>query len=76
MDTNIPSPSDTAETVLRFVGRRYANGQELTVADRLIAITATAAQDSTKFGPGPAELRLDPPDLPEAVKGALVKQAT
>ena len=41
------------------------------MSERLMAMTATAQSTADRYGPGPADMVLQPPDLPETVKGVL-----
>ena len=36
-----------------------------------MAMTATAQSTGDRYGPGPGDMVLQPPDLPETVKGVL-----
>ena len=65
------SPTKNMENVLTALGRKMGNGQTLTVAERLMAMTATARATSSQYGPGPADMVVQPPELPETVKGVL-----
>lgn len=68
---HIPEPASSNENVLRALGRKLGNGGELTLAENLMAMTATARATSDNYGPGPAEMVLQRPELPETVKGVL-----
>lgn len=64
-------PSSTTENVLNQLGRKISVGSELTMAERLMAMTAAARVTTNNYGPGPAEMVLQKPELPETVKGIL-----
>ncbi|MDE5833648.1 MAG: hypothetical protein K2H64_11865 [Desulfovibrio sp.] len=64
-------PSGATENVLRALGRKVGSGSELTLAESLMAMTATAKSTADNYGPGPAEMQLKRPELPETVKGVL-----
>ena len=59
------------ENVLTMLGRKVSSGRDLTMSERLMAMTATAQSTADRYGPGPADMVLQPPDLPETVKGVL-----
>lgn len=64
-------PASMNENVLRALGRKIGSGGELTLAENLMAMTATARVLTDNYGPGPAEMVLQKPELPEQVKGVL-----
>lgn len=64
-------PVDITDNVLTMLGRKMASGHELTLSERLMAMTATAATTADRYGPGPADMVVAPPELPETVKGVL-----
>lgn len=64
-------PTSANENVLRALGRKIGSGRELTMAESLMAMTATARATSDTYGPGPAEMQVSKPELPETVKGVL-----
>lgn len=64
-------PVSPTESVLTQLGRKIGSGSELTLAERLMAMTATAKTTSNSYGPGPAEMVIQQPELPETVKGVL-----
>lgn len=64
-------PTSANENVLIALGRKLGSGAELSLSERLMAMTATARSTSNYYGPGPAEMVVQPPDLPETVKGVL-----
>lgn len=68
-------PHSANENVLRALGRKIGSGSELTVAERLMAMTATAHVTADNYGPGPADMTLQRPELPETVKGVLANYA-
>lgn len=57
--------------VLHTLGRKMGSGIELTMAERLMAMTATAQVTANNYGPGPENMVLQKPQLPETVKGIL-----
>lgn len=61
------------EVILSDIGYRMARGGKLTLAEQGMAVLATAALDASRYGPGPAEMRLPQNSLPENVKGALAQ---
>lgn len=64
-------PAAPTENVLRSLGRKVGAGNDLTLAERLMAMTATAQSTSDRYGPGPADMVVSKPELPETVKGVL-----
>lgn len=64
-------PAGATENVLRALGRKIGSGAELTLSESLMAMTATARANSDYYGPGPAEMTVKKPELPETVKGVL-----
>lgn len=64
-------PVSATESVLTTIGRKIASGSDLTMAERLMAMTATAQKTTNYYGPGPAEMTVQKPELPETVKGIL-----
>lgn len=75
MNENIVKPSNINKDVLRILGRKLKNGNQLTLAEDLMAISASAALTANSYGPGPAEMKVKPPELPESVKGLLIEYA-
>lgn len=72
METFVPhQPVDRTEMVLHTLGRKIGSGSELTMAERLMAMTAAAQVTVNNYGPGPADMVLQKPQLPETVKGIL-----
>lgn len=67
------SSADIAERVLSALGNQMSSGRELTMAQHLMAMTATAQTTSDYYGPGPAEMVVKPVELPETVKGAIAR---
>ena len=70
-----PDDADIFETitenVLTMLGRKMSSGRDLTMSERLMAMTATAQTTSNRYGPGPADMVVQQPELPETVKGVL-----
>ena len=64
-------PVSSNEAVLQQLGRKIGSGMELSMPERLMAMTATAKSTANYYGPGPAEMVLQKPELPETVKGVL-----
>lgn len=64
-------PVSSTEMVLHSLGRKVASGSDLTLSERLMAMTATAQKTTSYYGPSPAEMTLQKPELPETVKGIL-----
>lgn len=72
METFQPyQPVSRTENVLSQLGRKIGSGASLTMAERLMAMTAAAQVTVHNYGPGPAEMVLQKPELPETVKGVL-----
>lgn len=71
MEFNRVSPMAIAENVLTMLGNKVGSGRDLTMSERLMAMTASAQSTSNSYGPGPAEMELKTPELPETVKGVL-----
>ncbi len=66
-----PQPMGNPDIVLTTLGRKIGTGSELTMAENLMAMTATSAATANRYGPGPAEMVVQRPELPETVKGVL-----
>lgn len=66
-----PQPTGNPERVLQTLGRKMGAGAELTMAENLMAMTATAQSTADRYGPGPADMVVQRPELPETVKGVL-----
>lgn len=64
-------PTSVTENVLHSLGRKISAGSELTLPERLMAMTATAQVTTNNYGPGPEDMVLQKPELPETVKGVL-----
>ena len=75
MNETIVKPSTINKDVLSILGRKLKNGNELTMAEDLMAISASAAMTANFYGPGPAEMQVHRPELPESVKGLLIEYA-
>ena len=75
MDNNVVKPVNPNDLVLDIVGRKYVSGSSLTTAEELMALSASAGEMAKNYGPGPAEMVLKRPELPESVKGILVEHA-
>ena len=71
MEYNTIKPVNITENVLTMLGRKVSSGRDLTMSERLMAMTATAQSTADRYGPGPADMVLQPPDLLETVKGVL-----
>lgn len=71
MDSLGVSQSKIADNVMTNLGRKVASNMELTTVERMMAMTASVQMNSDRYGPGPAEMRLETPELPETVKGIL-----
>lgn len=68
-------PISPNELVLGIVGRKYKSGSTLTTAEDLMALSASAGVTASVYGPGPADMVLKRPELPESVKGMLIEHA-
>ncbi|HJA79532.1 hypothetical protein [uncultured Desulfovibrio sp.] len=66
---------DANQAILGFLGRKLDNGQELTGIENLMAMTASAKELRQDYGPTPADMQLEKPELPETVKGVLANYA-
>ena len=75
MDNSVVKPVNPNDHVLDIVGRKYLSGSSLTTAEELLALSASAGEMANNYGPGPAEMVLKKPELPENVKGILVEHA-
>ena len=71
LEHNNVKPVDITENVLTMLGRKMSSGRDLTMSERLMAMTATAQTTSNRYGPGPADMVVQQPELPETVKGVL-----
>ena len=75
MDNSVVKPVNPNDLVLDIVGRKYVSGSSLTTAEELMALSASAGEMAKNYGPGPAEMVLKKPELPENVKWILVEHA-
>lgn len=75
MGNSVVKPVNPNDLVLDIVGRKYVSGSSLTTAEELMALSASAGEMAKNYGPGPAEMVLKKPELPESVKGILVEHA-
>ncbi|MDR2743695.1 MAG: hypothetical protein LBB66_00595 [Desulfovibrio sp.] len=64
-------PVSGTNIVLGMLGRKLGGGQELTMAETLMAFTEMAKTRMNNYGPSPANMRLKPVPLPEDVRGVL-----
>lgn len=64
-------PISSTEQVLNMLGRKLGNGQELSMTESLMAMSAAARSKADVYGPSPATMQLQRPSLPEDVKGLL-----
>jgi hypothetical protein len=64
-------PISSADIVLGMLGRKLGSGQELTMAETLMAFTEMAKTRMNYYGPSPADMQLKPAPLPEDVRGVL-----
>lgn len=70
------SPTRNGEYMLRILGTKVAAGRDLTLVERLMAMTAAGRVMAGNFGPGPADMVTGSLDLPESVKGMLADYAS
>lgn len=75
MGDSVVNPISPNELVLGIVGRKYRSGSTLTTAEDLMALSASAGVTASNYGPGPADMVLKRPELPESVKGLLIQYA-
>ena len=75
MEFSRVSPLAISENILSMLGNKVAAGQELTMAQRLMALSAAGEIISSAYGPGPTEMTVKAPQLPENVKGMLANYA-
>ena len=75
MDSIGISPVSNGERMLHTLGTKFASGKELTMSERLIAMTAATHLKADYYGPGPADMRVSGMDLPENIKGMLISYA-
>ncbi|MDR2055923.1 MAG: hypothetical protein LBQ10_08675 [Desulfovibrio sp.] len=68
-------PVSGTNIVLGMLGRKLAGGQELTMAETLMAFTEMAKTRMDYYGPSPANMRVKPSPLPEDVRGMLANYA-
>ena len=64
-------PVSKTDLVLHSIGRKVASGADLSMPERLMAMTATAQVTANNYGPGPEDMVVQAPELPEMVKGVL-----
>ncbi len=78
MNDGIPAPraSRGSEIILNEVGRRFVTGANLTMSDENMAIIASAQENAANYGPDTTNFKVNGPELPETVKGTLVKHST
>lgn len=69
----IPQPIDGAETVLYSLGSKLSAGRELVNVENIMAMSTAASVSKRQFGPGPDEMQVSRPELPEQVKGVLAQ---
>ena len=69
------SPLRISENVLSILGNKIAAGRELTMVERMMALSASGAIAASAYGPGPTEMVVRAPELPENVKGMLANYA-
>lgn len=72
----IPEPLSGAQIVMQDLGRLQNSGIPLTLTEQTMAMSAYAALDADRFGPGPANMKLAPMSLPENIKGAIANYAS
>ena len=75
MQYNTVSPLNISENILGILGNKVAAGRTLTMAERMMALSAAGAITASAYGPGPAEMVVKTPELPENVKGMLANYA-
>ena len=75
MEFTVVSPVKSSENVLRILGNKMASGRELTMAENLMAMTASGHILGNNYRPGPAEMEVSTPQLPENIKGLLANYA-
>lgn len=72
METFKPyAPVSRTEMVLTQLGRKIGSGADLAMPERLMAMTAAAQVTANNYGPGPEDMVVQKPQLPETVKGIL-----
>lgn len=64
-------PVSKTDLVLTSLGRKVGSGAALSMPERLMAMTATAQVTANNYGPGPEDMVVQAPELPEMVKGVL-----
>ena len=65
------APVQSTDIVLSMLGRKLGSGQELTMAESLMAFTEMAKTRMDYYGPSPATMRIKSAPLPEDVRGML-----
>ncbi|QCC86324.1 hypothetical protein DDIC_10655 [Desulfovibrio desulfuricans] len=75
MEYTVVNPIDINKNLLGILGRKMINGNKLTLAEDLMALSAYASMTSHYYGPGPAEMHVKTLDLPESVKGLMIEYA-
>lgn len=75
MENSIVTPGNSSRDVMRTLGRKFKSGSTLSIAEDLMALSAAASLTASNYGPGPAEMQIKPPELPETVKGLLIEYA-
>ena len=69
-------PMDVNRSVLGTLGRKMLSGSTLTLAENLMALSASASVTADYYGPGPDTMVVKTLELPESVKGMLVEYAS
>jgi hypothetical protein len=57
--------------VLSMLGRKLGSGQDLSMAETLMAFTEMAKTRMDYYGPSPSTMQIKPTPLPEDVRGVL-----
>lgn len=75
MEQGVVQPIDVNKNMLGNLGRKMKTGGKLTMAENLMALSASASLTADFYGPGPATMVVKTMELPESVKGMLVEYA-
>ncbi len=69
-------PLRGSEIAMHNLGNKLARGQELNTNEFFQAVSLASQNIREKFGPVPANMEVNPPDLPESTKGVLANYAS
>ncbi len=71
MAINGPTAAPSHEIILSAFNRKTRAGVDLTLSERMMALSAVARMDRNYYGPSVTEMEVSAPALPERVQGAI-----